>query len=132
MGTGASPAREWSADRVEQSKTYLRVYCLLIGAATERRLVYYSDVADLMGLSHAGQYTGQMTGRMLGTIVDREVALGRPMLSAVAVSVVTGHPGKGFYWLAEQKGLISEDASAHEQRAFWERERDRVFEAWAE
>ena len=53
------------------------------------------------------------------------------MLSAVVVSVVNEQPGAGFYWLAKQKSLMPQDASTQEQRAFWERERERAYEVWA-
>lgn len=132
MGEGSSTTREWSTDHLEQSKTYLRVYCLLIGAAQARQTVHYRDIADLMGLPHMGNYTGLMTGRMLGDIVTREQSLGRPMLSAVVVSSTNEQPGSGFYALAEQLGLIAPDASAQERKAFWERERDQVYEVWAQ
>jgi hypothetical protein len=132
MGGASASDREWSADNLERSKTYLRAYCLLIRAAESRSTVYYRDIADLMGLSHVGNYMGLMTGKLLGEIVEREHSFGRPMLSAVAVSSTTELPGSGFYGLAELLGLIPEGASTQEQRAFWERERDRVYEEWSQ
>lgn len=127
-----STGREWTANRLDQSKTYLRVYCRLIRAAEERSIVHYRDVADLMNLPHVGNYTGLMTGRMLGEIVMREQSMGRPMLSAVVVSSTNEQPGSGFYGIAEELDLIAPDASAQERKAFWESELDRVYEAWAQ
>jgi hypothetical protein len=113
-----------------RSKTYLRVYCRLIGAAQSRSILYYSDVADEMHLPHAGNYTGKMVGRMLGNVALREQTVGRPMLTAVVVSSVTKQPGAGFYDLAEEFGHIPRVASDQERRAFWESERQRVYEVW--
>lgn len=130
MAEGSSAAREWSAEQTAESKTYLRVYCLLIAAAETRSTVHYSDVADLMHLPHTGSYTGAMVGKMLAEIADREQSLGRPMLSAVVVSSTNQQPGPGFYTIAQQLGFIAPDASAQERKAFWVSERDRVYDVW--
>lgn len=50
------------------------------------------------------------------------------MLTAVVVGT-SGYPGDGFYGLANTLGKIP---SATEDIAFWEAERQRVYDAWAE
>jgi hypothetical protein len=116
---------------IEKGKAFLRVYALLIDAAERRSLVEYMDVARIMGIDKPSQHMARTTGLMLGAISDREHACGRPMLSAVAVSSTNRQPSKGFFLLAEQNGRIRANASPEEQKAFWEAERDRVFEEWA-
>jgi hypothetical protein len=131
-GECESTTPDWSANHMAQSKTYLRVYGLLINAAESRSTVHYSDIADLMHLPHAGNYTAKMIGRMLEEIVKRELIFGRPMLTAIVVSSVNNEPGSGFYRIAEQFGLVSANASEQERQHFWERECDSVYKEWAE
>lgn len=65
-------------------------------------------------------------GQMLGEISEDEVHAGRPMLSAVVVGV-SGKPGPGFFGLAGDLGRLSDGG---DQQAFWEQERDAVYDAW--
>ncbi len=112
------------------SKSWVRVYALLTEAARYRGLVTYGQVAELMGLPPIGSNMARKTGMMLGLLVEREIACGRPMLSAVAVSSTNRQPGPGFFGIAEDQGRLKKDASAAEKRAFWEAERDRVYDEW--
>ena len=107
---------------MEKSKDFLRVYRLLIGAAENRRTVIYGDVAAIMDLPQSGHLMSMKTGQMLGAISNRERICGRPMLSAVAVSVTNREPGNGFYGVASYCDLISPDAANDEKRAFWNAE----------
>lgn len=79
-----------------------------------------------MGLPSSGQHMARQIGLVLREICEDEVARGRPMLSAVAVGV-SGEPGLGFYAAAKGLGRTVTDAR---DKAFWERERDAVYETW--
>lgn len=69
---------------------------------------------------------GAETGQILGEISEDEVRAGRPMLSALAVSV-NGKPGPGFYTLAKQLNLLDDGRDAAE---FWQEQRAAAYEAW--
>lgn len=121
-----------SPDVSEGSKGYLRTYALLIHAAELRGLVQYGKVAAIFGLPAQGSHTASVVGEVLGNIVQNEAQFGRPMVSAVAVSQTNNRPGKGFYGLAEENGLIAPDASEEDKRAFWQAELERVYTTWEE
>ena len=110
------------------SKEFLLVYCALISAARSWATVSYQKVAEMMGLPPQGQYMGTEVGHLLGEISEDEHRHGRPMLSALAVSV-TGIPGKGFFKLAAQFGKL-DIASGMTEQEFWQKERDAVYETW--
>ena len=68
---------------------------------------------------------------MLGEISEDEGHQGRPMLSALAVSSTNGKPGRGFYVLARQLGLL-EAVTPQGERRFWEAEVRKVYAVWGE
>jgi hypothetical protein len=71
---------------------------------------------------------GKETGHILGEISEDEVKAGRPMLSAVAVSVVSGKAGPGFFALAKELGRFDGDPANEEN--FWHKEVQAVYETW--
>ena len=73
-----------------------------------------------------GLHMSREIGWILGEIAEDEVKAGRPMLSAVAVSV-KGKPGPGFFDLARQLGKLGE---AKDEQAFWRSERAAAYAAW--
>ena len=82
----------------------------------------------MMGLPLRGSHMGAEVGHVLGEISADEVRYGRPMLSAVAVGV-SGQPGSGFFALAHELGLLSDDSAAGRQH-FWDETRKAVYTAW--
>ena len=72
---------------------------------------------------------GKEVGQVLGEISEDEHAHGRPMLSALAVSSVTGQPGVGFLGLAKTLGLLQDD-SPEGQAKFWKQTREKVSQTW--
>lgn len=71
---------------------------------------------------------GQQIGRYAGEISKEEVKKGRPMLSAILVTV-GGKPSSGFYDLARQLGKLNGD-SPEEEEAFFLKERQAVYATW--
>lgn len=116
-------------DKYRGSTKYMQVCAELIQAAQYRGVTTYQAIAQIMGLHLTGSYMGSETGRILGEISEDELALGRPMLSAVAVSA-SGLPGKGFFGLAEGLGKLPVGATEEEKQRFWEEEREAVYKAW--
>ncbi|MBZ5542830.1 MAG: hypothetical protein LAO07_04015 [Acidobacteriia bacterium] len=106
--------------------TYYHVHSELVRAAQYRGLTTYQDLAVIMALPPSGSHMGSEAGHVLGEIVEDEVGAGRPMLSAVAVSV-SGRPGPGFFGLARDLGRLR---TGEDEQAFWEAECKRVYEAW--
>ena len=106
--------------------TYFHVLAELVRAAQHRGLTTYQDIAVIMGLPVRGSHMGSETGQILGEISEDEVVAGRPMLSAVAVSV-EGKAGPGFFGLARELGRMPGTES---ETDFWERERQAAYAAW--
>jgi hypothetical protein len=106
--------------------TYLRVYGELVRAAEYHGLTTYQDLAVVMGLPLQGNLMGREIGQILGEIVDDELGVGRPMLSAVVVGV-NGRPGGGFFEYGRQNGRFTEGQS---EDAFWATERQAAYAAW--
>ena len=114
--------------KYRDTKEYRIVYSELIQVARCHGLTTYQHIAKRMGLPLAGNLMGRETGQMLGEISEEEARCGRPMLSAVVVGT-SGYPGDGFYGLAHRLGKLP---LARENAEFWEAERDRVYNEWAE
>jgi alkylated DNA nucleotide flippase Atl1 len=113
-------------DKYRKTTTYFHVLAELVRAAQYRGLTTYQDIAVIMGITVTGNHMAKQTGKILGEISEDEVRAGRPMLSAVAVSV-QGYPSKGFYVLARELGLLK---SGQDERKFWEQQREAVYAAW--
>ena len=110
------------------SKEHFLVYCELIRAARHRGTVTYQEIAEIMGLLLTGARMGAEIGHMIGAISVDEHGYGRPMLSAIAVSV-KGLPGPGFFNLARELGKLQDDSEESERR-FWEEEKKEVYATW--
>jgi hypothetical protein len=107
---------------------YIRVLAELVRAAEYQGVTTYQDIAVIMGLPLQGAFMGKETGHIFGEISEDEVKAGRPMLSAVAVSVVTGKAGPGFFALAKELGRFGGDTA--EEQNFWRQEVQAVYETW--
>lgn len=111
------------------SQEYHLVFSALINAAQYRGTVTYSEIAELMGLPSRGGYMSGETGHVLGDISEDEHEQGRPMLSAIAVTV-NGQPGAGFFALAMQLNRLHQEASEEERLRFWEVEKAAIYAMW--
>jgi hypothetical protein len=115
------------ANKYRGTTDYIRVLAELVHAAEYRGVTTYQDLAVIMGLPLQGSYMGKETGHILGEISEDEVAAGRPMLSAVAVSV-SGKAGPGFFALAKDLGRFSGDPGDEER--FWRQQLHAAYETW--
>src|SRR3972149_8350236 len=88
------------------TKEYHLVYCELVIAAQYRGVVGYHKIAKILGIDQPGHHMAREVGQVLGEISEDEHNAGRPMLSAVAVSV-KGYPGEGFFALARRLGSLT-------------------------
>jgi len=112
-------------------KEYLLVYLALITAARMRGLITYDGIREIMGLT-PGDHAANEIGTLLGDISWEEVKRhNRPMLSALAISVVDGMPSRPFFEFAQQlerfQGSIDSKTAKHK---FWRQERDKVYDEW--
>ena len=121
----------FSEENIRKHKGYVRAYGrLAVAASTPDELVTYSEIGQFFGIEKPSSHMSRVVGIVLGLITEEERRTGRPMLSAVVVSVTSHRPGAGFYGLASQFGLLSEKANEGEMREFWKAELHRVREAW--
>ena len=111
------------------TKHFILVYSKLINAAQNRELVFYEQVASLLGIAQPGHHMAREVGQVLGEISEDESRAGRPMLSAIAVAS-RGFPGEGVFNLAARLGKFT-GTTAEVQRSFWEHERNLVFSEWS-
>ncbi len=112
------------------TREFFLVYSALIEAARNRRLLYYREVAERIGVPRAGHHMARQVGQVLGEISEDEHKAERPMLSAIAVNEA-GVPGKGFFNLARQLGRLSHSAPDAEPE-FLRVEQQRVYELWGQ
>lgn len=115
-------------DKYRGTSEYAKARAELVRIAQAKRLITYKDLARVAGLPLVGNNMAREVGSVLGAISEDEVVAGRPMLSAVAVNA-HGYAGTGFFGLARSLGRLSK---TQDEDAFWEAERDAVYEAWAE
>jgi hypothetical protein len=115
-------------DDYRTRRQYLMIYAELITAARYRGVVTYQHLAGLAGLPLTGSYLGKEIGMYLGAISEAEHELGRPLISAVAVSA-TDAPGPGFFGIAKHLGKYRGTTTVDE-RAFWLAEREAAYDAW--
>jgi len=106
---------------------YMRVHAELVHAAEYRGVTTYQDLAVIMGLPLRGNVMGKAIGQMLAEICEDEVNAGRPMLTAVAISV-TGKAGRRFFGLAKYFGRFGDDPG--EEQGFWRQECQAVYQTW--
>ena len=112
------------------TKEFLLIYSKLITAASFRGVVSYTNVARILGIDSPGHHMAREVGQVLGEISEDEHRVGRPMLSAVAVST-SGYPGKGFFKLARDLGRLP-STNKKDENDFWINERERVYAIWKE
>jgi hypothetical protein len=106
---------------------YARVREELVRAAECGELTTYGKLAEIMGLPARGNHMSRETGHLLGEISEDEVQAGRPMLSALVVTVA-GKPGSGFINLAKDLGKFS--GGTVDEVRFWRQECQAVYQSW--
>ncbi len=99
----------------------------LTEVARSQATISYSELAPLADLDMSRDSDRAEIGRILGEISMHEHEEGRPMLSAV-VTHKDGDPGKGFYTLARELGVMARRMST---LAFWSQELRRVHDYWS-
>jgi hypothetical protein len=89
----------------------------LIDQAQTGNPTTYKELADRLGLE--APQTIHRVGEALETLMEDDVAAGRPILAALCVSKMrSGIPGRGFFLKAQVLGVFSGDPTGPESRAF--------------
>ena len=101
----------------------------ILDVARSEGMVFYGEIAPLVGLNMAILRDRTILGHILDRISEAEHNAGRPLLSAVVVRRCDGMPGCGFFDLARHLGLHRHGAD--DMRYFVE-ELNRVHEYWKE
>lgn len=97
----------------------------LIDQAQTGNSTTYKELADRLGLEPP--QTIHRVGEALETLMEDDVAAGRPMLAALCVSKMRpGIPARGFFLAAQVLGVFSGDPTGPEARAFHAIELQRV------
>lgn len=104
-------------DKYRGTREYEQVRAEMIKVAKQEDTILYTDIARIMGLPPSGHYMSREVGHMSGEISEDEHSQGRPMLSAVAVSVRIRIPGSGFFDLVRNLGKL-QDSSEQAERNF--------------
>jgi hypothetical protein len=110
----------------------VRVYAMeeqlrqvLIDQVQTGRLVTYKELADRLGL--VPPLTIHRTTVALEKLIEEDVAAGRPILAAFAVSKVPPNlPRRGFFVMAQALGVFSGESTGPEAAAFHALEVKRV------
>ena len=100
----------------------------LIELAEDRECRTYGELAPSLGLDMNEEPHRREIRELLDAINRAEHAAGRPLLTALVVQSGTGMPGPGFFALATRLDY----EVGRDRRAFWERERERVYSYWAQ
>lgn len=101
---------------------------LLVARAKRRELVYYADLAELLGREMRGRNWAAPIYHALDRINDDEDKAGRPMLSAIVVAKDTKLPGPGFFALGQRLGTTR---PGEDEEGFAKRARAEVYAFWA-
>ncbi|MHC4201718.1 MAG: hypothetical protein ACYSU0_17160 [Planctomycetota bacterium] len=103
------------------------IHSKLTDVARQESTITYSELGFLVDLDMNSDSDRAEIGRILDEISTHEHEAGRPLLSAV-VTCKDGGPGKGFYRLARELGMMTPRAS---RIAFWSQELGKVYDHWA-
>lgn len=105
------------------------IYKKLQEVARKQELITYSEIARLASLNMESQAERNRIGEILGEISMFEYDQGRPLLSAIVVHADDLTPGRGFFHLARQLGLLG----GHDDRSettFFVNEVKKVYRYW--
>ena len=99
----------------------------LIEVAKVRGTTFYSDIAPLAGLDLGSEVGRIHIAQILDKINRGEASDGRPLLSAIVLSMEENRPGEGFFRLAEQLGMYR----GGDWDTYWLKELQLVHDYWS-
>ncbi len=106
----------------------IELYDRLVEAARGSETVAYGELGDMLHLDFGNPNDRRRVGVLLGEISRFEVAAGRPMLSSVVIHKDDFQPGRGFFALGQELGLVQ---AGEDDMAFAIRQLKATWAAWA-
>jgi hypothetical protein len=105
---------------------------LILEAARRKRLIHHDELAGEIGplVDLPTERAAEMLHDALAEIERQEAAHGRPMLTSLVVSSITGEITDGYVECARSVGHQVDD-SPEGRRAFWDEQCRQVFDRWA-
>ena len=101
---------------------------VLVAAARERRPVFYTEAATILGMEGTRPWRSPRLFEALDAVSTFEHRNGRPLLSAVVVHGTDKKPGGGFYKMAKRNGVQEPD---EDNETFFVAELGRAHDYWA-
>lgn len=106
----------------------VELYDRLVEAARASETVTYGELAEMLHMDFGNPNDRRRVGVLLGEISRFEVAAGRPMLSSVVIHKNDFQPGKGFFGLGQELGLVG---AGEDEVAFAIRQLKGTWAEWA-
>jgi hypothetical protein len=119
----SGPELDFSTQQAATARNEIHV--ILAETARRRGVITYVDLASRIRAVPLAPNDAMLAG-LLGEISTAEDEAGRGLLTALVVRQDTLRPGRGFFRMAARQGRDTSDPLA-----CWERERERVYAAWA-
>jgi hypothetical protein len=91
---------------VAPEHVHRELYDTLVAAARRRDVMFYSQVAPMLGLNFESPADRNRMGHLLGEISRHEHTQGRPMLSSIVWYKDMSSPGPGLYKLGVELGMV--------------------------
>ncbi len=121
----------WKTEATERLRGHagaLATYHHLVEVAMRRETTTYGALAERLGLPRRGNRMARELGEVLERISQYEAVHHRPLLSVVVFSTTDRKPGKGFFRLARELGLLrAED----DEDAFYRFQLGAVYHTWS-
>jgi alkylated DNA nucleotide flippase Atl1 len=109
---------------------YEAIYRTLKEVARAKKMVYYGDIAPLVGVDLNTGRGRREIGRVLAEVCESEARQGHPLLGSVVVRKDTNVPGKGYFNGARRLGKLSGE-TREEELLFWRQELKSVHAHWS-
>lgn len=106
----------------------LELYDRLVEAARVSETVAYGELGEMLHMDFGNPNDRRRVGVLLGDISRLEVAAGRPMISSVVIHKDDFQPGKGFFALGRELGLVD---PGEDELAFAIRQLKATWATWA-
>ena len=122
------PKRRDATERLRTDRSALAVYFALVEVAMARETTTYGALAERIGLPRRGPRMAREVGHLLEIVSVYETCHARPLLSVVVFSTTARKPGRGFFALARELGLLTEE---EDEDAFYRHQLGAVYHTWS-
>jgi hypothetical protein len=127
----------FTADEIERTRDFIiksihKNSRFVHGKVLGNPYVFYKDIGDLLGYTIESETDGDRLGYPAGAASELEFPVSGLLISAVVISVEYRRPGKGFYNLAQDRGLFTipkghkANADGMAELTFWKNHVDAI------